>query len=100
MAYSTTEQKTGIRLWFNGELVGGWNIDKQHLFILGTFAEADADRLHAFQRKLKEVRRIDRPKGKAYYWRLPERDFQKFRHAVEAATDEEVPRAFVQPWRR
>ena len=97
MTYSTKDQKTGVRLLFNGELVGGWNVRERHLFILSTFAEANVDRLRAFRRKLEGIRPTRRPVGNAYYWKLPERDLAKFREAVEAATGKRIPKAFGPP---
>ena len=90
MGYSATVQKTGIQFWFNGEQVGGWNVNLRHLFILGTFAEMDASRLRAFERKLEGIEPTLRPSGKSYYWKLPESHLETFREAVEAATGERM----------
>lgn len=86
MTYSATVQSTGIKICFNGEQVGGWNVKQRHLYILGTFAEADVDRLRAFERELKGIEPTPRPNGTSYYWELPESRLETFREAVEAAT--------------
>lgn len=88
MTYSVTGTKTGIRISFNDEPVGGWNIAHKHLFVLGTYAKAAPERIAIL--KLWGFDPVPRPSGQSCWWRLQESDLGSFREAIRAMTGEPI----------
>jgi len=88
MTYSVTGTKTGIRISFNDEPVGGWNIAHQQPFVLGTYAEAALGRIGIL--RLKGFNPVPRPSGQSCCWKLPESDLASFHEAIRAMTGEAI----------